>query len=266
MKVLAMINSDGKSRPVVDDPPGVRTDLVELRRRIFARTPARRLVTDLVTADAAAGALRDGADGIYIDSFADYGIDAIRALTDRPVVGAGEAALRHAATTLPSFAIVTVWPESLGFLYEERLRAVPSAAQACAGVRHVRPEDELDRVGGSDSVRARMVRHEAEIVGELAEACHQVVTETGAAGVLLGCTCMAPVAEELARRCDFPVLDPARLGHAEALRRVSEAHAGPGGRPEPLLTEVVDAWLVAHPDHVGDDCDVCAIVPGNTPD
>lgn len=263
MKVLAMINSDGKSRPVVDDPPGIRTDLVELRRRVFARTPARRLVTDLVTADAAARALRDGADGIYIDSFADYGIEAIRALTDRPVVGAGEAALRHATAALSSFAIVTVWPESLRFLYDERLRAVPEAARACTGVRHVRPESELDLVGGSDSVRARMVRHEKDVVDELVDACRQAVADTGAAGVLLGCTCMAPVADELARRCDFPVLDPARLGHAESLRRVAESDTTSGDRAEPLLLEVVEAWLAMHPDDVGDDCDVCTIVPGN---
>lgn len=263
MKVLAMVNSDGKSRPVVEDPPGIRTELVELRRRVFARNPARKVLTDLLTADAAATALCEGADGVFIDSFADYGIDAIRSLTDRPVVGAGEAALRHAASALDSFAIVTVWPESLRFLYDERLRAVPEAARACTGVRHVFPEDELDLVGSSASVRARMVRHEHSVVADLLDACRQAVAETGAAGVLLGCTCMAPVADELAGQCDFPVLDPARLGHAEALRRVGEANPDPGGRPEALLTEVIDAWLAAHPDDVGDDCDVCAIVPGN---
>jgi Asp/Glu/hydantoin racemase len=263
VKLLAMVNSDGKSRPVVDDPPGIRTELVELRRRIFARNPARRIVTDLLTADAAATALHDGADGIFIDSFADYGIEAIRALTDRPVVGAGEASLRHATAALDSFAIVTVWPESLGFLYDERLRSVPQAARICTGVRHVRPESELDRVGGSDSVRARMVRHDRDIVEELVDACEQMVAETGAAGVLLGCTCMAPVADELARRCDFPVLDPARLGHDEALRQVSDQGTAPSGHPEPILGEVVDAWLSAHPEHVGDECEVCAIVPAS---
>jgi Asp/Glu/hydantoin racemase len=264
MKVLAMVNSDGKSRPVVQDPPGIRTELVELRRRVFARNPARRVLTDLLTADAAATALRDGADGVFIDSFADYGIEAIRALTDRPVVGAGEAALRHAASALDSFAIVTVWPESLGFLYDERLRAVPEAARACTGVRHVFPEDELDLVGSSTSVRARMVRHEHDVVADLLDACRQAVAETGAAGVLLGCTCMAPVADELAAQCDFPVLDPARLGHAEALRQLS-VESGTGDRPEPLLGEVVDAWLAASPDDTGDDCVVCSLVPVDEP-
>jgi allantoin racemase len=131
-------------------------------------------------------------------------------------------------------------------------------------VRHVFPEDELDLVGASTSVRARMIRHEQGVVADLLDACRRTVAETGAAGVLLGCTCMAPVADELARLCDFPVLDPARLGHAEALRQLSE-ETGAGDRPEPLLGEVVGAWLAAYPDDAGDDCVVCSVVPGHEP-
>ncbi len=259
-----MINSDGKSAPVSGDPGGVTTELVDLRRRVFARTPARRILTDLLTLDAAESALAAGADGIYVDSFADYGVTAIRGITDRPVIGAGEAALAE-AVGLGTFAVVTVWPASLGFIYDERLAAVPGAADACLDVHHYSPEDELDLVGTGTSVRARMVRHEVDLVADLIRTCREVREQTGAEGIVLGCTCMAPVADEIAAGCDFPVLDPARIGLAAARAAVlssSPPADGDGAQAhvrDPLIASAVDAWLEHTPEETGDDCVVCAI-------
>ena len=78
--VVAMINSDGKSAPVLPDRPGVTTELHDLRVRSFARTPYDRLFTELGTLDAAERALASGCDAVYVDSFADYAVDAIRSV------------------------------------------------------------------------------------------------------------------------------------------------------------------------------------------
>lgn len=263
MKRLAMINSDGKSAPVTDDPTGVTTELVGLRRRVFARTPARRILTDLLTVDAAEGALSAGADGIYVDSFADYGVTAIRGVTDRPVIGAGEAVLTE-AVALGTFAVVTVWPVSLEFIYTERLAAVPGATSACLGVHHYSPEGELDLVGTGTSVRARMVRREDDLVVDLIRTCHEVRETKGVAGIVLGCTCMAPVADEIAAACDFPVFDPARIGLAAA--RTAVLSTPPGDREQAhvrdrLVASAVETWLAHTPEETGDDCVVCAIRP-----
>lgn len=212
MKRLVMINSDGKSAPVTPDPADVTTELVDLRRRVFARTPARRILTDLLTLDAAENALEAGADGIYVDSFADYGVHAIRGVTDRPVVGAGEAALAE-AVRLETFAVVTVWPASLGFLYDERLAAVPGATSACLGVHHYSPEDELDLVGTGTSVRARMVRHEDDLVADLIRTCQWVqqprgyVRQCGTTGPWLVLFHESPLSSEVWKRV-MPLLEP----------------------------------------------------------
>jgi allantoin racemase len=229
----------------------------------FAFTPYERLVMDLGFVDAAQAAERDGAAAIMINSFADYGLDAMRAALAIPVVGAGEAALQAAASGGRSFAIVTVWPRSLGHLYDERLRALGLAEQ-CVGVTHVSPEDELTRVGRDDGVMERMHRGEADVVARLLEACERAVRENGAECIVLGCTCMAPIGPRLEAACSVPVLESSRIGMRAALAAVRWRAAGKAPAPaarRDLIPALVDAWLegsarVPPPDAAG-DCPVC---------
>lgn len=216
---LAMINSDGKAKPPLSDPRGVVTKTYDLRLRIMARTPYDHLFTELGTVDAAEAALHDGCDAIYIDTFGDYGLARIGASTAVPVVGAGAASIAAAARHLPTFSIVTVWPPSMTYLYDERLGGCPGGAQ-CRGVHFLSGEEELDRVGRPDGVKERMIRQEGGIVDRLTELSREAVAHDRSDGVLLGCTCMSPVAAELQGRCPFPVLDPSRLGLEAAFRAV----------------------------------------------
>lgn len=260
---LAMINSDGKARPPLSDPSGVVTRTYDLRLRIMARTPYDHLFTELGTVDAAEAALGDGCDAIYIDTFGDYGAARIRASTSIPVIGAGEASIAAAAECLPTFSVVTVWPRSMAYLYDERLDRCPGGEQ-CQGVHYLSDEDELDRVGRSDGVKARMVRHERDLLERLTELCQAAATRDRSDGVLLGCTCMSPVAADLQERCSFPVLDPSRLGLEAAFRAVL---ADPPEVP-PVVTrlaglagDVVAAYLGHRgtTDTTVDECEVCAV-------
>ncbi|MFS3126891.1 aspartate/glutamate racemase family protein [Nocardioides sp. Bht2] len=270
MRRIAMLNLDGKSGPVTDpeiDVSEVRVELYHLAHRVLARTPYDRLLTDLLTVGAGERAIADGCSTIFIDSFADYGSAALRAATDLPVIGAGEAGIAHAAEH-GSYSIVTVWPASMGFLYDERLASCVGGT-ACRAVHHVGDEREPDRVGTSASARARMVRGDREYLDLLEAACRAAVADDGTDAVLLGCTCMSPVAAELDRRCEFPVLDPSALGWADAVAAATDqgetgpsARRGAQTRRAGEVSQVVEAWLAAVTSP-SDDCDVCQIVPKN---
>jgi allantoin racemase len=214
--------------------------------------------------DAAQLAEREGDAAVFINSFADYGIDAMRAVLTIPVIGAGEATLLAAARGGRRFAIVTVWPRSMQFLYDERLRAV-AVAEQCVGIRHFSTEEELGRVGQDAGVMARMHRHEADVIGGLLAECGRAVREDGAECIVLGCTCMGPVGPALEAGCAVPVLESSRVGLRAALtecrRRGAPRTAARPARRGELVPELVDAWLEggsrpAVPDAAG-DCPVC---------
>lgn len=263
MKTLAFINSDGKDRAPLDDPPGVRSVLLDLELRVLARTPYEHLLTELSTVATAERAVALAHDVIYIDTFGDYGLERIRAIAEVPVVGAGEASIGVAAEQLERYSIVTVWPESMRYLYEERLRSC-AGGDACVGVHHLSGEDELDRIGQEDSARAEMRRRESTVVGRLVELSERAVATDESAGVLLGCTCMSPIADDLAHQLPFPVVDPSTTGNAVALAALD----GPppnrnsaSSRQAGMASAVVAAYLasVGQERVVLEECEVCAV-------
>lgn len=261
-RTVAMINSDQKTAPPLPDPEGVDTRLYDLRLRVFARTPYEHLFTELGTVEAAERALHDGCDAIYIDSFGDYGVERIRAMTDVPVIGAGEAALAAAGAEGRRFSIVTVWPESMRYLYEDRVSTC-AGGKGCIGVHHLGDETELDLIGSGLGVKARMTDGDHEVVAELAALCARVVEQDRPDVILLGCTCMAPVHERLAAHCEVPVLEPSQLGLTAAFAAIAGAETVARSqriRP-PLASSVVDAYLTARGVEklsVG-GCEICVV-------
>lgn len=268
-RTIAMVNSDGKQAPVAADPPGVTTRLYDLRFRVMARTPYEHLFTELGTLDVAERALADGCDVVYVDTFGDYAVERIRALTSRPVIGAGEASIRHAAAEHASYSIVTVWPQSMAYLYDERLESTPGG-RSCRGLHHLSDDDELDRVGRRDGVKARMGRHEDGVVDALVDLSRRALEQDRSDAVLLGCTCMSPVAAQLRDRLDVPVLDPSAIGLAaaqEAALEPAPPHRPSAVRHTGLAGAAVQAYLVAEQAESVwiDDCGVCAITQTATP-
>ena len=263
MKPRIAVLGSGTARPELPPHFFEREDAepwaAPVRLSAFARTPYERLVVDVGYVDAAQRAA-PMADAIFINSFADYGIDAMRAVLDIPVVGAGEAALLEAARQAGRFAIVTVWPESMGFLYDERLRTL-GLTERCVSIAHVSPESELAKLGSNDSVMERMHRHEPTVLEQLRGACSRAVARDGAECIVLGCTCMAPIGPALGAACAFPVLESSRVGLAASI-----AAAGTGAdRRAPRsdgtqLVTLVDAWADAQNTNSitrEPDCPVC---------
>lgn len=241
--------------------------IVNPRISAFAFSPYERLIVDLGYVDAGQLAEREGAAAVCINSFADYGIDALRAALGIPVIGAGEATLLAAARGGRPFAIVTVWPRSLGHLYDERLRTVGLAEQ-CVAIRYLSDEDELARLGEDQGVMARMHRGEAGVIARLRDECERAVRENGAECIVLGCTCMGPIGPALEASLSVPVLESSRVGLRAAFSAARAADAkstrpAPTAQRRDLVPALVDAWLeggtaTAAPTS-GSDCPVCIV-------
>jgi allantoin racemase len=245
--------ADGETEPV----------LVTSRLAAFAGNPYDRLVVDLAYVDMAQRAEAAGCAALFINTFADYGIEAMRAAVGIPVVGAGEHALALGAEGGRRYSIVTIWPPSMKFVYDERLRSC-AAGRACLAVRHVSAEDELLRLASEDGVQQRMARGEGAIIERIVAECERAIAEDGAQAIVLGCTCMAPVGPQVAARVEVPVIEGSRAGYLAAVaaaRQPSDAPSGPRTARGSLIPSIVDAYVDAHPDAAtlpaSGECSVC---------
>lgn len=248
----------------------VTAELVNPRLSAFALTPYERLIVDLGYVDAAQQAARQGCDAIMINSFADYGIEAARSAVGIPVIGAGEAAMRAAGAGGRPYAIVTVWPESMGFIYDERRRSLED--RDCVAVRHVSPESELGRLGSEEGVMPQMARGETTVIDRIVAECERAVRETGARAIALGCTCMAPIGPRVAERCSVPVFESSRAGFEAAVMAVRRARgtvAQLQSQQTHWIPEIVSAWQQHRSDAMpagvapspasGGECPVCIV-------
>lgn len=159
-------------------------------------------------------------DAIIVACFDDTGVDALRCLTDVPVIGIGEAAF-HAATLVSCrFSVVTTLP-----------RAVPGL------------EDNIDRYGlsrrcvGIRAANVPVLELESDIEGAealISAEIEQAVAQDHADAIVLGCAGMADLNARLSGRFGMPVIDgvACAVGMAEALvaAGLSTSKAGPYAR------------------------------------
>ncbi|WP_152048323.1 aspartate/glutamate racemase family protein [Aureimonas psammosilenae] len=137
---------------------------------------------------------REGdADAIVIACFDDTGLERARALTLKPVIGIGEAAMRAAGAGGRPFSVVTTLSVSVPVI-EDNVRVYGLTA-ACRRVRASEvPVLALEEPGST--ARETVA---AEIAAALAE------DRSGA--IVLGCAGMADLADQFAARFGLPVLD-----------------------------------------------------------
>ena len=154
---------------------------------------------------------RSDYDAVVIACFDDTGLDAARCLTDRPVIGIGEAGYHLAAILSNRFSVVTTLARSVPAL-EHNLHRYGLAVR-CARVRSSEVAVlELEEPGSN----ARQ-RIEDEIGRALAE--------DRAEAIVLGCAGMTDLAADLSARFGVPVID----GVIAAVR-LAEAIVGAGLR------------------------------------
>ncbi len=165
-----------------------------------------------------------GYDAVVIACFDDTGLDAARCLTDKPVIGIGEAAYHMASMISNKFSVVTTLARSVPAL-EHNLHRYGLIAR-CARVRSSEVAVlELEHPGSDACNRIS------------AEIC-RAVAEDRAEAIVLGCAGMADLAEALALEHGLPVLDgvTCAIGLAEAMVRLRLMTSRIGGySPPPAL-------------------------------
>ena len=132
-------------------------------------------------------------DAVVLACFDDTGLDAARCLTDKPVIGIGEAAYRMASMLSNKFSVVTTLARSVPALEHNILRY--GMHRYCVRVRS--SEVAVLELEHANS-RARQ-----QISDEIAKA----IAEDRAEAIVLGCAGMTDLAQSLAQEFQMPVLD-----------------------------------------------------------
>ena len=166
-------------------------------------------------------------DAVVIACFDDTGLDAARCLTEKPVIGIGEAAYHMASMISNKFSVVTTLARSVPAL-EHNLHRYGLIAR-CARVR-------------SSEVAVLELEHPGS------DACNRISAEIGRAvaedraeAIVLGCAGMADLADTLAREHGLPVLDgvSCAIGLAEAMVRLRIFTSRVGGYSPPPAHKTV---------------------------
>lgn len=132
-------------------------------------------------------------DAVIIACFDDTGLDAARCVTDRPVIGIGEAAYHMASMLSNKFSVVTTLARSVPALEHNLIRYGLMAR--CARVRSSEvPVLDLENPNG-------------KAVAQISEEIRLSIVEDRAEAIVLGCAGMTDMAQSLSEEHGLPVLD-----------------------------------------------------------
>ena len=141
----------------------------------------------------------DKADAIIINCFGDVAVDAAREVTDVPIIGPGSSSMALAQLLGHNFSVVV--PTSGGNLIVSRVVAKVGTTKL-ASARAVTPD-----------IPVLELQDEAKLSEKLTEASLKAIEEDGAHVIVLGCTGMAGLADQLKHELaeqgyNIPVVDP----------------------------------------------------------
>lgn len=227
--------------------PETELQLYPARISIFAYTPVEFAIQQINYLDTGLRAAADGCDALVYNTASDYGIAALRASVGIPVVGAGEAPLRFGASLGSRFSIVTVWPSSTNFMPLGVVRE-HGFANALASIRNVMDEHVIAGSERPDGFIASMQTGKDSTFDRIVEACNSAVDRDGAEYIILGCTCMSPIAARIAEQCKVPVLNPfaTAIKMAESLLQLRVWKPKPGAAiPRPASLEMAAGMVTA---------------------
>ncbi|PWQ96680.1 aspartate/glutamate racemase family protein [Leucothrix arctica] len=165
-------------------------------------------------------------DAFVIACFDDTGLDAARCITDKPVIGIGEAAYHMATLVANKFSVITTLERSVPAL-EHNLQRYGLASR-CVKVRSSNVAVlELENPASSAQQRIRV-----EI--------DQAISIDRAEAIVLGCAGMADLADTLSSDYGVPVLDGVRcaVALAESLVRVGLKTSKTIGYSTPITIKV----------------------------
>lgn len=224
MEKLAILGTGDADTPDATTPAPIvaaaryfEPELRAVPGAVFPDTPVARETCARAYLDAGLAAEREGYVGLYINTVGDYGLAELRAASRIPVTGSGEGAIRAAQDRGQRFAIVTIWPPSLRFIYDAILAAT-DAVTDCVAIHHLSEDPDLATLDQPDNFVRDMQACGVTSMARISEACRRGLDEDGADVILLGCTCMQPTAA-LLEADGLPVIEPMVAGyrHLESL-------------------------------------------------
>lgn len=156
--------------------------------------------------------LHEKYDAVIVNCFLDPGVDALRSILGKPVVGPCEASLAIASMLGRKLAIVSIKGEALEMI-EERAKALGYG-------------DRVIFVGGIPTPVTELAKDWEKVKRELVEEVKRAV-ERGAEVVVLGCTGLAGLSKHVEKEVGVPVVDPAAavLKAAELIVSLNLRHA-----------------------------------------
>jgi Asp/Glu/hydantoin racemase len=218
MRTLAILGTGDAESPDAATPAPIvaaagdfRPELRAVPGAVFPDTRVAREVCARAYLDAGLAAARDGCAGIYINTVGDYGLAELRPVSRIPVTGAGEGAIRTAQARGQRFAIVTIWPPALRFIYDAVLAAT-DAARDCVAIHHLSADPDLATLDRPDNFVTDMKACAMSTMVRIRDACRRSIEQDGADVILLGCTCMQPTAAVL-EADGLPVIEPMVAGY-----------------------------------------------------
>lgn len=167
-------------------------------------------------------------DAVVIACFDDTGLDAARCITDKPVIGIGEAGYRVAAMLSNKFSVVTTLGRSVPALEHNLMRY--GMERQCIRVRSSEiPVLELEQEGSA-------------AFDTIAQEIERAISEDRAEAIVLGCAGMVDLAESLSQKFSLPVLDgvTCAVSLCESLVRLKVKTTRQGGYAPPPAHKLID--------------------------
>lgn len=188
---------------------------------VFPTNSQDRILCESAYLDAGLQAEASGATALYINTVGDYGLTALRAAAKIPVVGSGSGSIRAALADAERFAFVTLWPPAMRFIYDAILEETDTTEQ-CVELIHLSDDSLLEDPLGPREAMSHMQACGLTTVRTVVDAIESVRAPYPGCAMILGCTCMYPLAPRLAEM-GLPVIDPMRAGYEQLLADLEAA-------------------------------------------
>jgi allantoin racemase len=133
----------------------------------------------------------------------------------------------------------------------------------CVSVRNITTDEEVAGIEGAGKAISELKEQSRSIQDRILEAIDLSVNKDSADTILLGCTCMAPVAPDIARQASVPVLDPMRTAYktTESMLALGIRHSRKVyPKAQESSIKAVSALIEGGGNlDLGDGCEICVL-------
>ena len=180
---------------------------------VFPGSTQERLICEQAYFDAGMAAASDGAKALYINTVGDYGVTKLQTALDIPVSGAGAGALRQALRHAERFSILTLCPPGMGFIYDMMMNE-SGLSDFCSEILHLSSDKILASESGPAEAIKTLQACGVTTIEKVVRSITALSTRHPDDAIVLGCTCMYPLARVLKIR-GLEVVEPMFAGYRQ---------------------------------------------------